>query len=134
MYSIILFWHSRVRNCYIDNSSLMYWNRKIFHCPIFSSRKALLINYPLQSTIVIHCCIHNGIWLRPYSWCLSSPNFDRNIPKIIFGHMSCARPISFGRYDPNLLRIGSKWPQLVELQTNRELFLIFFLRKFLYWK
>jgi hypothetical protein len=36
------------------------------------------------------------------------PNFDRNIPKMIFGHMSCA-----GRYNlvldgANLVGVGSK--------------------------
>jgi len=36
------------------------------------------------------------------------PSFDQNILKMIFGHMSCAKPYSFGQDCPNLFGLGLK--------------------------
>jgi hypothetical protein len=36
------------------------------------------------------------------------PNFDQNIPKMIFGHMSCAGQYNLGLDGANLVRVGSK--------------------------
>ena len=50
------------------------------------------------------------------------PNFDRNILKMIFGHMTCSGWYNLGLDGSNFLGAGSKWPQRHELKTNRELF------------
>ena len=68
------------------------------------------------------------------------PSFDQNILKMIFGHMSCAKPYSFGQDCPNLFGLGLKWSQWHKLQTNRELFLnlrldfLFFEKIQFFWK
>jgi hypothetical protein len=58
------------------------------------------------------------------------PNINRNIPIMIFGHMSCAGRYNLGLDGANLVGIGSKWLQRHGLKTIREFLLIYVLKNF----